>query len=29
MPFDLILGAAAVLFLLGYLAWALIRPERF
>ena len=29
MPIDLILGGAAALLLLGYLTYALIRPERF
>lgn len=29
MPFDLILGAAVAALLLGYLTYALIRPERF
>jgi K+-transporting ATPase KdpF subunit len=29
MTFDYILGAAVTLFVLGYLVYALIRPERF
>lgn len=29
MSFDLILGGAAAIFLLAYLAYALVRPERF
>lgn len=29
MSFDLILGAAVAVLLLGYLTYALIRPERF
>jgi K+-transporting ATPase KdpF subunit len=29
MELDYILGGAAMLFLLGYLVYALIRPERF
>jgi K+-transporting ATPase KdpF subunit len=29
MPFDYILGGIVALFLLGYLVYALVRPERF
>ncbi|PBC04350.1 K(+)-transporting ATPase subunit F [Mesorhizobium sp. WSM3860] len=29
MLFDYIIGGAVTLFLLGYLTYALIRPERF
>ena len=29
MPFDYILGGMVALFLLGYLVYALVRPERF
>lgn len=29
MSFDLVLGAAVAVALLGYLTYALIRPERF
>ncbi len=29
MTFDMVLGAAAVIFILGYLAYALVRPEQF
>jgi K+-transporting ATPase KdpF subunit len=29
MTFDYVLGAAVTFFLLGYLVFALIRPERF
>jgi K+-transporting ATPase KdpF subunit len=29
MTLDTVLGAAAVLFVLGYLTYALVRPERF
>jgi K+-transporting ATPase KdpF subunit len=29
MTLDYILGAAVTLFILGYLVYALIRPERF
>jgi K+-transporting ATPase KdpF subunit len=29
MPFDYILGGIVALFLLGYLVYALARPERF
>jgi K+-transporting ATPase KdpF subunit len=29
MTFDYILGGAVTLFILGYLIFALIRPERF
>ena len=29
MTFDLILGGAVAVLLLGYLVYALIRPERF
>ena len=29
MPFDYILGGIAAVFLLGYLVYALARPERF
>jgi K+-transporting ATPase KdpF subunit len=29
MPFDYILGSIVVVFLLGYLLYALARPERF
>ena len=29
MTFDYILGAAVTIFVLGYLVYALIRPERF
>ena len=29
MIFDLVLGAVIALFLLGYLLFALLRPERF
>ncbi len=29
MTFDYALGGAVVVFLLGYLAYALVRPERF
>jgi K+-transporting ATPase KdpF subunit len=29
MTFDYILGAAVTLFVLGYLVYALVRPERF
>jgi K+-transporting ATPase KdpF subunit len=29
MPFDYILGAIVVVFLFGYLVYALARPERF
>lgn len=29
MVFDYILGGAVTLFILGYLVFALIRPERF
>ena len=29
MTFDYILGAAVTVFILGYLVYALIRPERF
>ena len=29
MTFDYVLGAAVMIFVLGYLVYALIRPERF
>lgn len=29
MTFDYVLGAAVTIFVLGYLVYALIRPERF
>jgi K+-transporting ATPase KdpF subunit len=29
MTFDYVLGGAVTLFILGYLVYALIRPERF
>jgi K+-transporting ATPase KdpF subunit len=29
MLFDIVLGGAVTLFILGYLVYALIRPERF
>ena len=29
MTFDYILGAAVTIFVLGYLVYALVRPERF
>lgn len=29
MTFDFLLGAAVTLFVLGYLVYALVRPERF
>jgi len=29
MTFDYMLGAAVTIFVLGYLVYALIRPERF
>ncbi|MGH8462366.1 MAG: K(+)-transporting ATPase subunit F [Stenotrophobium sp.] len=29
MTFDYILGGATVVFLLGYLVYAMVRPERF
>jgi K+-transporting ATPase KdpF subunit len=29
MPFDYILGGIVAIFLLGYLVYALARPERF
>jgi len=29
MTFDYILGVAVTLFVLGYLVYALVRPERF
>ena len=29
MDLDVVLGAAVALFLLGYLVYALLRPERF
>ncbi|WP_347140278.1 potassium-transporting ATPase subunit F [Paracoccus sp. SSK6] len=29
MPFDYILGGGVAAFLLVYLTWALVRPERF
>ena len=29
MTFDYMLGAAVMIFVLGYLVYALIRPERF
>lgn len=29
MTFDYIFGAAVTLFVLGYLVYALVRPERF
>jgi K+-transporting ATPase KdpF subunit len=29
MTFDYVLGAAVTLFILGYLVYALIRPEKF
>ncbi|HZR35527.1 MAG TPA: potassium-transporting ATPase subunit F [Nevskia sp.] len=29
MTFDYVLGGLAVLFMLGYLTYALIKPERF
>ncbi len=29
MSFDYVLGAAVTIFVLGYLVYALIRPERF
>lgn len=29
MTFDYVLGAAVTVFVLGYLVYALVRPERF
>ena len=29
MTFDYVLGGATVVFLLGYLVYAMVRPERF